>query len=71
MMTAERVTCSEPGPRNDHGKPKLLATIEESGIWVWCKYCRDRHLIPREQCIVAWERGESIIQCEEAHSNCP
>lgn len=58
----ERVTCSIPGPRNDFGKPKLLATITPDGISVWCKVCKTAHFISRQQCIAAWERGESV-QC--------
>lgn len=58
----ERVTCSIPGPRNDYGHPKLLATITPDGIWVWCKPCGRAHLISKSRCIVAWEKGESV-QC--------
>lgn len=63
MTTAQRVTCDVQGTRNDFGKPKLLATITQDGILTWCKYCRTPHLIPREQCMQAWERGESAITC--------
>lgn len=56
----ERVTCSIPGPRNDYGHAKLLATLTQDGIWVWCKHCRDIHFVSRERCIAAWERGESM-----------
>lgn len=62
-IAEQRVTCSEPGPRNDLGKPKLLATITQDGLHVWCRYCRVAHLIPREQCIQAWSHGESVIAC--------
>lgn len=68
--TAQRVTCDIQGPRNDFGKPRLVATIVPDGLQVWCKYCRAPHLISREQCINAWERGEAVLQCEEAHINC-
>lgn len=59
------LTCDSIGTRNTFGKPKLLATIDEHGISVWCKYCRAAHLIPRERVLAAWERGESV-QCEVA-----
>lgn len=58
----ERITCAVPGPRNDYGNPKLIATIDAAGLWVWCRYCREPHLISRERCMAAWERGESV-QC--------
>ena len=64
MVTSpQRVTCDVQGPRNDQGRPKLLATITQEGLQVWCKYCRRAHLISREQCMQAWERGESVIAC--------
>lgn len=59
----ERITCSIQGPRNDYGHPKLLATIDEAGIWVWCKYCRDKHFLSKERVMGAWSRGESV-QCQ-------
>ena len=61
--TAQRVTCNIPGRRNDLGKPKLVATIDETGIQVWCRYCKKPHLVSRAQCEAAWERGESVIAC--------
>jgi len=61
--TEHRVTCSAPGPRNDLGKPKLVATITDTGLNVWCRYCRAPHLISREQCVKAWSHGESAITC--------
>jgi hypothetical protein len=58
----ERVTCSIPGPRNDRGRPKLVATLVPDGLKVWCGHCKAIHLIPREKCIEFWSRGESV-QC--------
>ena len=60
-----RITCSEPGPRNDFGKPKLVAKIVPDAILVWCRYCRVVHRISREQCEAAWSKGESVVSaCE-------
>lgn len=64
ISTEQRVTCDVPGPRNDHGKPKLVATITQDGLNVWCRYCRKAHLVSRAQCEEAWSRGESVITCE-------
>lgn len=47
------------------GRPKLLAEITPDGISVWCRICRQAHIIPRAQVVAAWERGESV-QCESA-----
>ncbi len=58
----ERVTCSRPGPRNDRGRPKLLATLDPEGIWVYCGHCKTSHHLSREQCLAFWSRGESV-QC--------
>lgn len=69
ISTEQRVTCSEPGPRNDHGKPKLLATITPDGLQMWCKYCRQAHFISREQCEAAWSRGESVLTCKSIAPN--
>lgn len=61
-----RITCSEVSVRNDYGKPKLIAKIDTSGINVWCRHCRQAHLIPREQCEAAWAKGESVVKaCEQ------
>lgn len=62
--TSERVTCSVPGPRNDRGRPKLLATLDPAGIWVFCGHCKCNHHLSKEQCIAFWERGESV-QCRD------
>lgn len=64
---ATQLTCDTVGTRNTFGRPKLLATIDASGIYVWCKYCREPHLISRERCMAAWERGESV-QCDQSAS---
>lgn len=53
-----RITCDVVG------RPKLLATVTNEGISVWCKICHAVHLIPRAIVMAAWERGESI-QCEK------
>lgn len=62
MMTMERpvteqkmrITCEENG--------KLIATIVPNGVSVWCMYHKRAELIPREKCIAAWEKGQSV-QC--------
>lgn len=59
----ERITCSQPGPRNARGQPKPLATIEPNGIWVYCGHCNTPHFLERAVVMAAWERGESV-QCE-------
>lgn len=61
--TTERIiTCSQPGPRNNFGKRKLLARINERGIEVWCKTCGCSHFLSRAEVMLAWEKGESV-QC--------
>lgn len=60
----ERITCSIPGPRNDRGRPRLLATLDPGGIWIFCGSCRQKHYLEREKCIAFWERGESV-QCAD------
>jgi hypothetical protein len=47
------------------GRPKLLATITQDGIDVYCKICKRSHLIPRHVVMASWERGASV-QCEVA-----
>lgn len=64
--TIERVTCAIPGPRNDQGKPKLIATIDSFGVWAWCRHCKTTHLISREQCIALWSKGDALVMCEES-----
>jgi hypothetical protein len=54
-----RITC------NAIGRAKLLAEITPDGISVWCRICHTSHVIPREQVVAAWEKGESV-QCEVA-----
>lgn len=49
-----RITCEETH--------RLLATIENSGLKVWCKYHKRAELIPKEQCMAAWAKGQSV-QC--------
>lgn len=66
----ERVTCSIPGPKNDRGRPKLYAYLNDDGVHVWCRYCSAVHLISRERCIAAWEKGESV-QCQDGHVHDP
>jgi hypothetical protein len=60
--TELRVTCSVVGTRNDQGKDKLVTTIVQDGLNVWCRYCRKPYFIPREVCIAAWERGETVVK---------
>lgn len=55
----ERITCSIPGPRNDFGKPKLLATITQEGVLCWCKHCRMPHLVARERIERVWNDFKS------------
>lgn len=63
MMVAEskqekRVTCTE--------KNKLIATICEEGIRVWCMYHKRSELISRESCLEVWQQqGNSQL------STCP
>lgn len=59
----ERVTCSIPGPKNDRGRAKLIATLTPEGIYIWCNYCSAKHFLSSERCIAAWEKGESV-QCQ-------
>lgn len=56
----ERITCDVPGPLNEHGAAKLLATIVPTGILVWCRHCKQAHLLERNRVMEAWERGESV-----------
>lgn len=65
--STERVTCSIPGPRNDRGRPKLVATLVPDGLNVWCGHCKTVHLISRERCIEFWSRGESV-QCHDGQA---
>jgi hypothetical protein len=58
----QRVTCSQPGPRNARGQPKPLATIEPDGIWVYCGHCKEPHFLARSVVMAAWGRGGSV-QC--------
>lgn len=60
--TTDRITCSIQGPLNERGHPKLLADLTPEGISVWCRRCKKSHVISKERCIAAWERGESV-QC--------
>ena len=59
--TNTRLTCAIVNPQNEEGRAKLFATITRAGIQVWCKYCKAVHLVPREECLAAWERGESAL----------
>lgn len=65
---ATRVTCSEVGPRNDLGKPKLVAefTTERDaagpGLWVWCRYCRKPFFVSSDACIAAWGQREPVMK---------
>jgi hypothetical protein len=63
--TEQRITCNIIGPRNNYGKDKLIATIDQTGLHVWCRYCRQPHLIAREVCMDVWKRGEGVIMCRE------
>lgn len=51
----ERVTCSRVGPRNDRGRPRLLATITKEGILCWCGHCKCPHLVAREKIERIWD----------------
>lgn len=51
-----RVTCEE-----NH---RLIANIDKMGIYVWCLYHKRAELIPKERCMAAWAKGESV-QCKE------
>jgi hypothetical protein len=52
----KRVLCEQ--------NSKLIATVTEIGITVWCLYHKRPELITKEQCMAVWEKGESI-QCVE------
>ena len=64
VVITHRVTCNVIGPRNPYEREKLVATIVPTGIHVWCKACNAAHLISRETCMAAWEKGESV-QCHD------
>lgn len=61
------ITCSQPGPRNNFGRPKLVMKTEirdgQPGLWAYCKTCQEPHWYSRKQVIAMWERGESV-QCK-------
>ena len=59
---AERVTCSVIGPQNAYGKPRLIATISEQGIFCWCGHCKRPHLVTREKIEQAWNDFKASYQ---------
>lgn len=65
MVTARatglRLTCNVIGPRNHLGNERLVATLLEDGIQVWCKHCCKPYFVSRETCEAAWEHGTLML----------
>ena len=52
----QRINCAVPGIRNHNGSPKPVATLTETGIWVFCRWSRELEFIPKSQCLAFWEQ---------------
>jgi RNase P subunit RPR2 len=48
-----------------------LASINKSGIYLWCKSCHEKQLIPREEIVRKWEELDRIEEQNASISTRP
>lgn len=47
-----RIYCKETG--------KLIATLDEKGLSVWCMYEKKPELISKEECLALWQTPTNV-----------